>query len=297
MFFGAGGPRPPAPVAPRAVVDGAAAELTLDALEMALWDHGPPSAGSQSRPGEVLIEDVPRGAPVRGDSRGPANDPLVVLDGADLERTVDALVDAKFVHSGQTCTAPERVLVQAGIHDPFLEAFVDRMRSARVGDPTDPSSEVAPPVDLAVRNIEAQLADAVARGGRILCGARVEAAWWPPPWWRGPTGRCSGCDGRSATAIRAGVGAPGRAAGPEAGPEAAQPGDLGSGLTGRPSQHRGDPRRRPSPGQRWVSVPRPPAARGSPGAPGTGRASSRSPAWLPGSGSEPLPDTCPPAPP
>lgn len=106
---------------------------------------------------------------------GPGNDPFVVLEGADLERTVDALVDAKFVNSGQTCTAPERILVQAGIHDPFLEAFVDRMRSARVGDPTDPSSEVASVAsDLGARNIEAQLADAVARGGRILCGGRVE---------------------------------------------------------------------------------------------------------------------------
>jgi succinate-semialdehyde dehydrogenase/glutarate-semialdehyde dehydrogenase len=119
---------------------------------------------------------------------GPGNDPFIVLDGADLEQTVAALVDAKFVNSGQTCTAPERVFVQAGIHDRFLEALVDRMLSARVGDPMDPSTQVAPLAsDLAVDNVQAQLADAAAKGGRILCGGRVQGRLVTPTVVAGAT--------------------------------------------------------------------------------------------------------------
>lgn len=106
---------------------------------------------------------------------GPGNDPFVVLNGANLERAAAALVQAKLVNSGQTCTAPERIFVQSAVHDAFLEAFVERMRSAQVGDPMDPSAEVAPLAsDVAVENIRAQLADAVAKGGRILCGGGVD---------------------------------------------------------------------------------------------------------------------------
>ncbi|MFQ5343266.1 MAG: aldehyde dehydrogenase family protein, partial [Anaerolineae bacterium] len=106
---------------------------------------------------------------------GPGNDPFIVFDGADLDATLDDLVDGKYRYSGQTCTAPERILVQAGVYEQFLQRFVERTQALRIGDPADPETDVTPLASrLAVENIRAHLADAAAQGGRILCGGQID---------------------------------------------------------------------------------------------------------------------------
>ena len=106
---------------------------------------------------------------------GPGNDPLILFDDADLDAALDDLVDGKYRYSGQTCTAPERILVQAGIYEQFLHRFADRTQALRIGDPGDPRTDVTPLASrLAVENIRAHLADAAAKGGRILCGGHIE---------------------------------------------------------------------------------------------------------------------------
>ncbi len=105
---------------------------------------------------------------------GPGNDPFIVFDDADLDAALDDLVDGKYRYSGQTCTAPERILVQAGIYERFLRRFVERTQALRLGDPGDPGTDITPLASsLAVENIRALLADAVAADGRILCGGHV----------------------------------------------------------------------------------------------------------------------------
>jgi len=106
---------------------------------------------------------------------GPGNDPFVVFDDADLDAALDDLVDGKYRYSGQTCTAPERILVQAGVYERFLHRFVGRTQALRIGDPSDPETDVTPLASsLAVKNIRAHLADAAVKGGRILCGGHIE---------------------------------------------------------------------------------------------------------------------------
>lgn len=112
---------------------------------------------------------------------GPGNDPFIVFDDADLPRALEDLVDAKYRYSGQTCTGPERILVQTGVYEWFVDAFVERTRALRAGDPADRGIDISRLAsELAARNIEAQLADAVARGGRILCGGRVKGTFVEP---------------------------------------------------------------------------------------------------------------------
>ncbi|MDT0528949.1 aldehyde dehydrogenase family protein [Micromonospora sp. DSM 115977] len=72
--------------------------------------------------------------------------PLVVLDDADLEVAVRCALDGSFYSSGQRCTASSRLIVQAGIHDRFVEALAAAAGALRVGDPLDPLSDLGPVV-------------------------------------------------------------------------------------------------------------------------------------------------------
>jgi betaine-aldehyde dehydrogenase len=106
---------------------------------------------------------------------GPGKDPFIVLPGADLEAAARELAFAKYLYAGQTCTAPERVYLHESIHDDFLELFVEYSRAVKVGDPADPATEMGPVASRrAIEAIKAQLEEAVARGGRIVLGGKIE---------------------------------------------------------------------------------------------------------------------------
>jgi succinate-semialdehyde dehydrogenase/glutarate-semialdehyde dehydrogenase len=106
---------------------------------------------------------------------GPGQDPFIVFPDADLDLALSDLMTAKFMYSGQTCTAPKRILIHRSIYEDFLERFVDRVERLVVGDPSDPATDVTPVAsDLAVRRISLQLADAARNGARILAGGTIE---------------------------------------------------------------------------------------------------------------------------
>jgi betaine-aldehyde dehydrogenase len=106
---------------------------------------------------------------------GPGSDPFIVLNDAPFEEALQDLFEAKYSYSGQTCTAPENIYVQRGIYRDFLEAFVEKSKHAKVGDPRDPETVITPlGSPLAVENISRQLEDARRKGGRILLGGRIK---------------------------------------------------------------------------------------------------------------------------
>ena len=106
---------------------------------------------------------------------GPGKDPFIVLPGGDLEAAAHELAEAKYIYAGQTCTAPERVYVHESIHDDFLEIFLELSRAVKVGNPEDPATEMGPVASpRAIANIKTQLEDAVARGGRVVLGGKIE---------------------------------------------------------------------------------------------------------------------------
>ena len=70
--------------------------------------------------------------------------PVVVFDDADPELAVDAALAQIFTLNGQRCTAGSRLLVQRGLHDRIVEAIAERARNVRVGDPSDPRTELGP---------------------------------------------------------------------------------------------------------------------------------------------------------
>lgn len=70
--------------------------------------------------------------------------PNIVFDDADLDRALRGVAAGVFSASGQTCVAGSRLLVQESIHDAFVDRLVATMRSAKLGDPADPTSQIGP---------------------------------------------------------------------------------------------------------------------------------------------------------
>jgi alpha-ketoglutaric semialdehyde dehydrogenase len=73
--------------------------------------------------------------------------PLVVLDDADLNIAVEVAINGAFFSTGQRCTASSRLIVQAGIHDRFVEACIERLKSIIVDDALKEGTQIGPVVD------------------------------------------------------------------------------------------------------------------------------------------------------
>ena len=100
------------------------------------------------------------------------NGPLVILDDADLDAAVTATLTAAFLNAGQSCTAGERILVQAGVHDEYLERLTVAIRERiRLGDPMDGATTMGPlNSEAGAAKMDAHVADALARGARLVAG-------------------------------------------------------------------------------------------------------------------------------
>jgi len=108
------------------------------------------------------------------------NAPFIVFDDADLDAAVDGLMAAKFRNGGQTCVSPNRVFVQAGVHDRFVEKLGARIAALKVGPASEEGSQIGPMINArAVDKIERHVEDAVAHGARILVGGQRLAALGP----------------------------------------------------------------------------------------------------------------------
>ena len=70
--------------------------------------------------------------------------PVIIFDDADLDRALDAAIFMIYSLNGERCTSSSRVLIQASIHDRFIEMLAARVRKLKVGDPFDPATEVGP---------------------------------------------------------------------------------------------------------------------------------------------------------
>jgi succinate-semialdehyde dehydrogenase/glutarate-semialdehyde dehydrogenase len=101
------------------------------------------------------------------------NAPFIVFDDADLEIAVEGAMASKFRNSGQTCVCANRLLVQSGIYAAFAEKLTAKVKTLKVGNGLDAGVTQGPLIDEdALRKVEAQVADAVAKGGRILTGGK-----------------------------------------------------------------------------------------------------------------------------
>ncbi len=112
------------------------------------------------------------------------SDPFIVMPSADLDEAVEAAVTARVQNNGQSCIAAKRFIVHADIYDAFVDKFVEKMDALKVGDPTDPDTDVGPLATESGRDeIAKQVDDAVAAGAKLRTGGKPldGPGWFYPP--------------------------------------------------------------------------------------------------------------------
>jgi succinate-semialdehyde dehydrogenase/glutarate-semialdehyde dehydrogenase len=104
------------------------------------------------------------------------NAPLIVFDDADIDLAVAGAMASKFRNAGQTCVCANRILVQAGIHDAFVERLKAATAALAVGDGREPDVAQGPLItEEAVEKVEQHVADAVALGAEVVLGGHRHA--------------------------------------------------------------------------------------------------------------------------
>ncbi|MGC3963991.1 MAG: aldehyde dehydrogenase family protein [Rhodocyclaceae bacterium] len=100
--------------------------------------------------------------------------PMVVLDDADIDVAVGCAINSGFFSTGQRCTASSRLIVTAGIHDRFVAAMADKMKTLRVDDARRPGCDIGPVVDgrQLAQNLE-YVGIARTEGGRLISGGEA----------------------------------------------------------------------------------------------------------------------------
>ncbi|HLX24610.1 MAG TPA: phosphonoacetaldehyde dehydrogenase [Usitatibacter sp.] len=109
------------------------------------------------------------------------NDPLIVMEDADLDEASTLAVQGSYKNSGQRCTAVKRMLVHEAVADRFVEMLVAKTRAWTFGDPMNPSLEMGTVIDEpAAKLFEARVNEAVSQGAKLLVGNEREGALYSP---------------------------------------------------------------------------------------------------------------------
>ena len=105
----------------------------------------------------------------------------IVDASADLEWAVKRCLVGAFTYSGQVCISVQRLLVHESIWEAFMERFLAGVAELRMGDPTDPSTDLGPMVEPeAAARTDRWVREAEAEGARVLAGGHADGAWFPP---------------------------------------------------------------------------------------------------------------------
>jgi putative phosphonoacetaldehyde dehydrogenase len=109
------------------------------------------------------------------------NDPLVVLDDADVVKAADLAANGSYKNSGQRCTAVKRIFVHEKVAADFTEALLAKTRAWTWGDPLDPKVDMGTVIDAQAASLfERRVNDAVAQGARLLHGNQRDGASYAP---------------------------------------------------------------------------------------------------------------------
>ncbi|MFZ9179636.1 MAG: phosphonoacetaldehyde dehydrogenase [Limnohabitans sp.] len=109
------------------------------------------------------------------------NDPLIVMDDADLEEASNLAVQGSYKNSGQRCTAVKRMLVHEKVAEEFTDRVVAKTRAWSYGDPSDQNNLMGTVIDEAAAQLfESRVNEAVAQGARLLVGNQRRGALYSP---------------------------------------------------------------------------------------------------------------------
>lgn len=101
------------------------------------------------------------------------NAPFIVFDDADIDSAVEGAFASKYRNAGQTCVCSNRIYVQEGVYDQFVEKFAAKVKTAKVGNGFEDGVNQGPLIeDAALDKVERHVQDAIAKGGRVLVGGK-----------------------------------------------------------------------------------------------------------------------------
>ncbi|WP_188622684.1 NAD-dependent succinate-semialdehyde dehydrogenase [Caldalkalibacillus thermarum] len=111
--------------------------------------------------------------------------PIIVLDDADLDQAVEGVIASKFRNTGQTCVCANRIYVQAGIYDTFVERLAEKTKQLKVGNGFETGVQIGPLINReAYEKVEKHVQDAVAKGAQAVAGGfgftREKAYFYQP---------------------------------------------------------------------------------------------------------------------
>jgi succinate-semialdehyde dehydrogenase/glutarate-semialdehyde dehydrogenase len=110
------------------------------------------------------------------------NAPFIVFDDADLDSAVEGAMISKYRNAGQTCVCANRLYAQDGIYDAFVAKLAEKARGIKVGNGFEAGINQGPMIDAqAIAKVEAHVADAVAKGAKVVTGgARIGERFFTP---------------------------------------------------------------------------------------------------------------------
>jgi succinate-semialdehyde dehydrogenase / glutarate-semialdehyde dehydrogenase len=101
------------------------------------------------------------------------NAPFIVFDDADLDSAVEGAMVSKYRNAGQTCVCANRLYVQDGVYDTFIEKLAAKAKTIKVGNGFEAGVSQGPLIDdQAIAKVERHVADAMAKGAKVLTGGK-----------------------------------------------------------------------------------------------------------------------------
>ncbi|WP_409199783.1 lactaldehyde dehydrogenase [Methanobrevibacter sp. DSM 116169] len=109
------------------------------------------------------------------------NDPLIVLDGANIEEAVKGAVTGSFLNAGQVCMGVKRIIVHENVQDEFTNLFIEKSEKLKLGNPLDKSTDIGPLIDEnAAICVEESLNNAINDGAELLSGGKRKDTFFEP---------------------------------------------------------------------------------------------------------------------
>jgi glyceraldehyde-3-phosphate dehydrogenase (NADP+) len=106
---------------------------------------------------------------------------VIVDKTADLDWAVKRCLVGAFSYAGQVCISVQRMVIHEDVWDAFMDRFVEGARALKLGDPLDPTTDLGPMVDgTAAGRTQRWVDEAVAMGGKLLLGGKVDGTYFPP---------------------------------------------------------------------------------------------------------------------
>ncbi len=111
------------------------------------------------------------------------SDPYIVLEDADLEKTVDLCFTAKMINGGQSCIAAKRFIIVEEVYEKFVELFLAKLKNVTMGDPFDENNSLGPQASISLRDeLHQQVQESLAKGAKLLMGGKIpdmSGAYYP----------------------------------------------------------------------------------------------------------------------